>query len=187
MLKLEHTHREPVKTALTSVALSRRSVNKSQHCPKGSIRGNGRLVLSRLYLYWMEVYWFPLMGPWKTCVPCSIIWACAFDRRQICSWIGEKHHLVRCFFPASHRNLFFPVPPLFKTSWLFVKLDQPSWPTSTSISGISTSKLVTTCCFLSYSSSPHVLVLTATFSTASTRHTKRGSDNRATMLWRYAL
>ena len=98
------------------------------------------------------------------------------------SWIREKCHLVRYFSLVSHQNLFCPVPPLFKTSWLFARLDQPSWPTSTSTSGISTSKPVTTFFFLSYPSSPHAPVLSVTFSTTSMRHTRRGLDSRATTL-----
>ena len=73
-----YTRREPVKAALTSVDLSRRSVYKPQHCPKSSIQGNGSLVLSRQYHRRMEVHWLPLVGPWKTCVPFTNFWARAF-------------------------------------------------------------------------------------------------------------
>ena len=47
LLVLRLTHRESVKTAPTSVALSRRSVHKSQHCAKGSTQGHDGVALSR--------------------------------------------------------------------------------------------------------------------------------------------
>jgi len=75
-----------------------------------------------------------------------------------------------------------PVPPLFKTLWLYAKRDQPSWPTFTSILGISTSKPVTTCCFHSYPSFLPPLVLTVTFSTAFSLYTKVALNNPVTTL-----
>jgi archaellum component FlaC len=63
-----HTHREPVKTVATSVAVPHRSIHQSQHRTKSSIQGNGDLVLSRQCLHRMEVYWLPLVGSRKTCV-----------------------------------------------------------------------------------------------------------------------
>ena len=73
LLTRKHAHREPVKTAPTIVALSRRSIHKSQHCTKASTRGNRGLVLSRQYLHRVEVYWLPLVGLRKTCVHVTII------------------------------------------------------------------------------------------------------------------
>src|SRR6266702_500783 len=78
LLALKPTHREPVKTAPTSVALSRGSLHKSQHCPKGPTQGNRGVVLSTQYLRQMEVYWLSLVDSRKTCVPVSIIRARAF-------------------------------------------------------------------------------------------------------------
>jgi hypothetical protein len=69
---------------------------------------------------------------------------------------------------------FFPVPPSLKISWLFAKLDPLSWPTFTSISGISRSKAVATFYYLLYLSFLPALFLAATSSTVSTRHMKDG-------------
>ena len=75
-----------------------------------------------------------------------------------------------------------PVPPSFKILWLHAKLDQLSWPTFISISGISTSKAVTTCCFLSYPSFLLALVTSVISSIAFTRHTKTALDSQVTTL-----
>ena len=69
---LKQTHRETVKTDPKDLAISLRSVHKSQHRPKGSTQRSRGVVLSRQYLHPVEVYWFALMDPWKTCVPVSI-------------------------------------------------------------------------------------------------------------------
>ena len=61
-------HREPDNTTPTAMALSRRSVYKSQHRNKCSTRGHGGVVFSREVLRRMEVYWFSLMDSRKTCV-----------------------------------------------------------------------------------------------------------------------
>ena len=75
-----HTHREPVKTASTSVAVSHRSIYQSQYRTKSSIQGNGDLVLSRQYLHRMEVYWLALVGSRQACVLYIIFRARAPDR-----------------------------------------------------------------------------------------------------------
>ena len=54
------------------MALTRGSIYKSQHCTKGSTRGNGGVVVSRQDLYQMEIYWLPLVDIRKTCVPVGI-------------------------------------------------------------------------------------------------------------------
>ena len=41
------SYREPVETGLTRLALSLRSVHKSEHCTKGSAQRNGSVVISR--------------------------------------------------------------------------------------------------------------------------------------------
>jgi hypothetical protein len=92
------------------------------------------------------------------------------------SGLWEKYYLVCYSSPAYLSELiFFLAPPSLKTSWLYAKLDQPSWPIFTSISGISTSKAVTISCFLSYPSFLLPLVLTATFSTAFIRGSQKGA------------
>ena len=65
------------------------------------------------------------------------------------SGLREKRHMVRYSSSTPPRTYFPPVPPSSKTLWPFAKLDQLSWPTFTSISGISTNKAVMICYFLS--------------------------------------
>ena len=78
LLALIPIHRESVNTAPTSVALSRRSVDKSQHRTKSSARRNGGLVLSRQHLHRVEVDWLTLVDTRKTCASVNIIRAHAF-------------------------------------------------------------------------------------------------------------
>ena len=183
LLVLRLIHRESVKTAPTSVALSRRSVHKSQHCSKGSTQGHDGVALSRKGSRRMEVYWLPIVDPRKTCVSICIFRAHAISPTLIfIAGSGKSviwyvvYHLLRV---GTHSS---PVPPLFKTLWPYAKPDQPSWPISTSILGISASKPVTTCSFLSYPNLLLALALAATFSTAFIRHTKTAFDSPATTL-----
>jgi hypothetical protein len=55
----------------------------------------------------MEVYWFPLMDPRKTCVSGITSGERLLTDSDYCSGIWEKRHLVRFSSPASVRNLFF--------------------------------------------------------------------------------
>jgi hypothetical protein len=66
LLALKLSHREPVETAPTKLALSRGPVLKSQHCKKGSTSGNGSVALSRPDYRQMEVDWFLIVDPRKT-------------------------------------------------------------------------------------------------------------------------
>jgi hypothetical protein len=55
----------------------------------------------------MEVYWFPIVDPWKTCVFVIISGERLLTDSDHLSWLREKRHLVRYFLPISGRNLFF--------------------------------------------------------------------------------
>ena len=99
------------------------------------------------------------------------------------SGLWEKYHLVCSSLPTYRRNLRFPSSPALpslKTLRLYVRLDRPSWPISTSTSGISTSKVVTISYFLLYPNFLLPLVLTATFSIAFMRGSKMVLGNPAT-------
>ena len=166
------------------MALPRRSVHRSQHLKKSSQQRNCGVVLSRQHLHRMEVHWLPSVGPRKTYVLSayvserlltpmslagsgkSVLW---FVYRALSPWVPVR----------TYSSL---VPPLFKTLRFYVKLDQPSWHTFTSIPGISTNKHITISCALSYLSFPLALVLAVTFSTICTRHTTMGLDSQLTTL-----
>jgi hypothetical protein len=179
MLKL--THREPVETASKNLALSCRSVHESQHCTKGSTQRNSGVALSGPDYHRMEVYWFPIVDPWKTYVSVIISGERLLRVSDYRSGLWEKRHLVR--FPALlpvATYLFLLVPPSSRTLRPYAKLDQRSWPIFTSISRTSESKPVTTCCALSYFSSLLTPVHAATFFTGFMRHTKTVLNSQVT-------
>ena len=74
------------------------------------------------------------------------------------------------------------VPPSSRTLWLNAKLDQPSWPISTSTSRTSENKPVATCCFHLYPSFLLALILAVLFSTVFTRHMTTAHDSQVTTL-----
>jgi hypothetical protein len=181
LLALTLTHRGPIETAPPNLALSRRSVHKPQHSAKGSTHGNGGLVFPGQDCHRMEVYWLPLVDSRETCVSAGIF----SDKRLLTdsdhgSGLWEKRHLVRFLHLLPIGTYYFLVPPSSKILWLYANLGQLSWLTSTSTSGISTSKPAMTCCALSYPNFLLALVRAATFSTAYTRHTKMAPDSRVT-------
>ena len=65
------------------------------------------MVLSRQYHREVEVYWLPLVGLRKTCVPVSIFLAHLLTDPDFGSGIREKRHLVCSSSPAHYWNLFF--------------------------------------------------------------------------------
>jgi hypothetical protein len=65
------------------------------------------VALSRPDYHQMEVYWFPIVDPWKTCVFVIISGERLLTDSDHLSWLREKRHLVRYFLPISGRNLFF--------------------------------------------------------------------------------
>jgi hypothetical protein len=77
-LTFKITLREPVDAAPKILALSCRSLHKSQHCTKGSTQRDYGVALSRQDHYRMEVYWFPIVDPRKTCVSVISFRASAF-------------------------------------------------------------------------------------------------------------
>jgi hypothetical protein len=54
----------------------------------------------------MEVYWFPIVDPRKTCVSVIMYGERLVTDPDYCSGLGEKRHLVRCSSPPSCCNLF---------------------------------------------------------------------------------
>ena len=178
-------YREPAKKAPTSVALACKSLHKSHYCAKGSSQGYSGVVLSRRSFHRMEVFWHTPVDPRKTCVlmssfPASTSWhsliSIAGSGKSVIWSVISRLLLIGTYFSS--------VPPSLKILWLFAKLDQPSWPTFTSISGILRSKAVATCCFLSYINFLLALGLAVTFSTAFMRHTKGEIDSRVMTFWR---
>ena len=99
--------REPVNTTTTILALSRRSVYKSQHRAKGSARRNDSVAVSRPDYNQMEVYWLPIMDPRKTCVSVMIDGKRLLTNFDHLSGLREKRHLVNFSSPVSAQNLLF--------------------------------------------------------------------------------
>ena len=77
---------------------------------------------------------------------------------------------------------FSSVPRSFRTSWLYAKLDPPSWPTFTSILRTSGSKPATTYFFHFYPSFLLAPAIAVVFSTVFTRHMKMVLDSLVTAL-----
>ena len=57
----------------------------------------------------MEVYWLPIVDPWKTCVSVIILSSelLLTDSNYYRSGLWQKHHLVCCSSPRSCPSLFF--------------------------------------------------------------------------------
>jgi hypothetical protein len=65
------------------------------------------VALSRPDYHQMEVYWFAIVDPRKTCVSVIISGERLLTDSDYLSGLWEKRHLVRFSSPASGRNLFF--------------------------------------------------------------------------------
>ena len=77
--ELNYSHRDAVATGPSKVALPTGPLDKSQHRPQFSTRGDGNLVLPEWFLRRMEVNAFPPVDSWETYVPLSFF-CCAVHR-----------------------------------------------------------------------------------------------------------
>src|ERR1700744_1315413 len=95
---------EPVDTTTPILALSRRSVYKSQHRAKGSARRNDSVAVSRPDYNQREVYWLHIFDPRKTGVSVMIDGKRLLTNFDHLSGLREKRHLVSFSSPVSAQN-----------------------------------------------------------------------------------
>ena len=98
------------------MAFAPRSVHQPQHCIQSSSRRFISVVFSGKYIQSVEIYWLPLVGAWKTCVP---LWLhCAKTPDHLDSVAGSgKSVLWFVLFSYSPQAAFVrPTPLLYFSS-----------------------------------------------------------------------